>query len=515
MHLKKTGHVFNTQNNTLTRSKSQTPGVRKIVKSKAPRKCKPSKKTTKDDFRTLPDDETKGLFISSGDGSDIQGDSLLQLVAKFQQQSSIRLPLSQDTDLRGEIPRTMIDIGAQNTGILPINNFLFECTQRQQPALELISRCLLPNNNAPDLSFRTIFPNDSLPTSAGRTSGSIEYVSNFTRENNTSNPRREYPSPQPVLTVTKIKMPVEIKFEPEIDDLVTNSTKNQAIMEQKNKDEDALLHRYNKKRRQPTAIEVFCEISQPPELILLRPAEVSTEVNECSGPENIQFPLDLSKKSGLNDEVTNAPRPLISCVHGSVSVQESLAINDALLRRDLIEKWRDVAWNAIESTDAPKMTNYYVRDEIPLSSVESPANEYLRHDFANGKLESYKSPVSEIQRDQSLGEHSHRNQYFPQTGQEEPQLDRQMYANPPQELERDQSSFPESRVANSQMVTNQNTIDSYECPHCGIIFTDYFLYSFHMSFHSRDDPFRCKKCCAETGNNREFFMHIGRVAHSG
>lgn len=70
---------------------------------------------------------------------------------------------------------------------------------------------------------------------------------------------------------------------------------------------------------------------------------------------------------------------------------------------------------------------------------------------------------------------------------------------------------PKSQPAKSRRSSHQ--LDWYECQHCGIIFPDQILYSMHMGYHNKSDPFQCNLCGQRTKDRRDFFSHISMVAH--
>lgn len=54
----------------------------------------------------------------------------------------------------------------------------------------------------------------------------------------------------------------------------------------------------------------------------------------------------------------------------------------------------------------------------------------------------------------------------------------------------------------------------FSCEYCAMGFEDSTMYTMHMGFHGRDDPYNCALCGHSAGDRVSFFLHIAKAAHS-
>lgn len=78
---------------------------------------------------------------------------------------------------------------------------------------------------------------------------------------------------------------------------------------------------------------------------------------------------------------------------------------------------------------------------------------------------------------------------------------------------------PTNRVTQEPSVTPENTVDKqhakkmFECKHCELSFGDCVMYTVHMGYHSKQNPFQCNNCGVVSQDRVEFFLHMVRSSH--
>lgn len=54
----------------------------------------------------------------------------------------------------------------------------------------------------------------------------------------------------------------------------------------------------------------------------------------------------------------------------------------------------------------------------------------------------------------------------------------------------------------------------FSCEYCAMGFEDSTMYTMHMGFHGRDDPYTCASCGHSAVDRLSFFLHIARAPHA-
>ncbi|BFZ10994.1 hypothetical protein BsWGS_14033 [Bradybaena similaris] len=78
---------------------------------------------------------------------------------------------------------------------------------------------------------------------------------------------------------------------------------------------------------------------------------------------------------------------------------------------------------------------------------------------------------------------------------------------------------PTNRATEEPSATPENTVNKqyakkmFECKHCELSFGDCVMYTVHMGYHSKQNPFQCNNCGVVSQDRVEFFLHMARSSH--